>query len=188
MLSIHPSSCQSARLWLRSSPWCWRAGRATRLYPLTEERAKPAVPFGGKYRIIDFVLSNLINSGLHSIYVVVQFAASRSCRHVRRWKLPDSRAGLKARSSCPSAADRAKQDWYRATADAVHQNVNLIEQSAPNVVAVFGGDHIYRMNMRDMIEFHLIGGAHGRSRQSRWRMPRRLASFGPPRPSHRGIP
>ena len=135
-------------------------GEGTRLYPLTKERAKPAVPFGGKYRIIDFVLSSLINSGIHSIYVVVQFRSQSLLQHVSDgWRLGGL---LKSEFIVPVPAQMRSEgkDWYRGTADAIHQNVNLIEQSAPNVVAVFGGDHIYRMNIRDMIEFHEQKRAH----------------------------
>src|SRR5689334_20609647 len=106
-------------------------GKGTRLYPLTKERAKPAVPFGGKYRIIDFVLSNFINSGIYSVYVLTQF------------KIP-----------VPSQMRSAGETWYQGTADAIYQNINLVEQADPHVVAIFGGDHIYRMNITSMIEYH----------------------------------
>jgi glucose-1-phosphate adenylyltransferase len=135
-------------------------GEGTRLYPLTKERAKPAVPFGGKYRIIDFVLSSLINSGIHSIYVVIQFRSQSLLQHISDgWRLGGL---LKSEFIVPVPAQMRSEgkDWYRGTADAIHQNINLIEQSAPNVVAVFGGDHIYRMNIRDMIEFHEQKRAH----------------------------
>ena len=135
-------------------------GEGTRLYPLTKERAKPAVPFGGKYRIIDFVLSSLINSGIHSIYVVIQFRSQSLLQHLSDgWRLGGL---LKSEFIVPVPAQMRSEgkDWYRGTADAIHQNVNLIEQSAPSVVAVFGGDHIYRMNIREMIEFHEQKRAH----------------------------
>ena len=135
-------------------------GEGTRLHPLTKERAKPAVPFGGKYRIIDFVLSSLINSGIHSIYVVIQFRSQSLLQHLNDgWNLGSL---LKSEFIVPVPAQMRSEgkDWYRGTADAIHQNVNLIEQSAPNIVAIFGGDHIYRMNIRDMIEFHEQKRAH----------------------------
>ncbi len=135
-------------------------GEGTRLYPLTKERAKPAVPFGGKYRIIDFVLSNLVNSGIYSIYVVIQFRSQSLLQHLSDgWQ---SRGILKSEFIVPVPAQMRSEgkDWYRGTADAIHQNINLIEQSAPHLVLVFGGDHIYRMNIREMIEFHEQKRAH----------------------------
>lgn len=129
-------------------------GKGTRLYPLTMERAKPAVPFGGQYRIVDFVLSNLVNSGLHSIYVLIQFKSQSLLQHLREgWEF----SGLLRDHfiiPVPAQMRSAEETWYRGTADAIFQNVNLIEQSRPNVIAVFGADHIYRMNIREMIEFH----------------------------------
>ncbi len=130
-------------------------GKGTRLYPLTKERAKPAVPFGGRYRIIDFVLSNLINSGLLSIYVLIQFKSQSLLQHLRDgWDL-----GGMLRSNfiipVPAQMRSPGEDWYRGTADAIYQNINLIEQANPHVVAIFGADHIYRMNIREMIEFHV---------------------------------
>lgn len=130
-------------------------GKGTRLYPLTKERAKPAVPFGGRYRIIDFVLSNLVNSGLLSIYVLIQFKSQSLLQHLRDgWDL-----GGMLHSNfiipVPAQMRSAGEDWYRGTADAIYQNVNLIEQANPHVVAIFGADHIYRMNIREMIEFHV---------------------------------
>jgi glucose-1-phosphate adenylyltransferase len=135
-------------------------GEGTRLYPLTKERAKPAVPFGGKYRIIDFVLSNLINSGIFSIYVVIQFRSQSLLQHLSDgWRMGTL---MKNEFIVPVPAQMRSEgkDWYRGTADAIHQNINLIEQSAPNIVAIFGGDHIYRMNIREMIEFHEQKRAH----------------------------
>ncbi|MCU0893767.1 MAG: glucose-1-phosphate adenylyltransferase [Rhodospirillales bacterium] len=135
-------------------------GEGTRLYPLTKERAKPAVPFGGKYRIVDFVLSNLVNSGIYSIYVVVQFRSQSLLQHLADgWQFGSL---LKNDFIVPVPAQMRSEgkDWYRGTADAIHQNINLIEQSAPNVVAVFGADHIYRMNIREMIEYHEQKRAH----------------------------
>jgi glucose-1-phosphate adenylyltransferase len=135
-------------------------GEGTRLYPLTKERAKPAVAFGGKYRIIDFVLSNLVNSGIYSIYVVVQFRSQSLLQHLSDgWRLGSL---MKNEFIVPVPAQMRSEgkDWYKGTADAIHQNINLIEQSAPTIVCVFGGDHIYRMNIRDMIEFHEQKRAH----------------------------
>lgn len=130
-------------------------GKGTRLYPLTRERAKPAVPFGGKYRIIDFVLSNFINSGIYSIYVLTQFRSQSLLQHLNDgWQTGGL---LKNQFVIPVPAQMRSpgETWYQGTADAIYQNINLIEQSSPHVVAIFGGDHIYRMNINSMIEFHV---------------------------------
>ena len=129
-------------------------GKGTRLYPLTKERAKPAVPFGGKYRIIDFVLSNFINSGIYSIYVLTQFRSQSLLQHLSEgWQF----GGLLKNQfviPVPAQMRSAGETWYQGTADAIYQNMNLIEQADPHVVAIFGGDHIYRMNVLSMIEYH----------------------------------
>jgi glucose-1-phosphate adenylyltransferase len=129
-------------------------GKGTRLYPLTRERAKPAVPFGGKYRIIDFVLSNFINSGINSVYVLTQFRSQSLLQHLSEgWQFSGL---LKNHFIIPVPAQMRSGDetWYQGTADAILQNLNLIQQSDPDVVAIFGGDHIYRMNIASMIDFH----------------------------------
>src|SRR5438270_2447436 len=128
-------------------------GKGKRLFPLTAERAKPAVPFGGKYRIIDFVLSNFINSGIYSIYVLTQFKSQPLLQHLSEgWQFGGL---LKSQFVIPVPAQMRSQDesWYQGTADAIYQNINLVEQADPDVVAIFGGDHIYRMNITSMIEF-----------------------------------
>lgn len=130
-------------------------GKGTRLYPLTRERAKPAVPFGGKYRIIDFVLSNFINSGIYSVYVLTQFRSQSLLQHLSEgWQFGSL---LKSQFVIPVPAQMRSpgETWYQGTADAIYQNINLVEQSDPHVVAIFGGDHIYRMNVMSMIEFHV---------------------------------
>ncbi len=129
-------------------------GQGTRLHPLTRDRAKPAVPFGGKYRIIDFVLSNLVNSRIYSIYVLVQWRSQSLIEHLKDgWQfggmLPDH-------FITPVPAQMRMGDmWYQGTADAIFQNLNLIDDSQPDMVAVFSADHIYRMDIQQMIEFHL---------------------------------
>ncbi|MDZ4344573.1 MAG: glucose-1-phosphate adenylyltransferase [Candidatus Binatia bacterium] len=134
-------------------------GRGERLYPLTEHRAKPAVPFGGRYRIIDFVLSNFVNSGILSIYVLTQFKAQSLLEHIDRgWRASDF-LGEHFITSVP-AQMRMGEDWYQGTADSVYQNLYLIERHNPKLVAVFGADHIYRMNIRQMIDDHQKKGAH----------------------------
>ena len=113
-------------------------GKGTRLFPLTRERAKPAVPFGGKYRIIDFVLSNFINSGINSIYVLTQFRSQSLLQHLSEgWQFGGL---LKSHFIIPVPAQMRShnESWYQGTADAIFQNINLIEQSDPHVVAIFG--------------------------------------------------
>lgn len=128
-------------------------GRGERLGPLTQHRAKPAVPFGGRYRIIDFVLSNFINSGILSIYVVTQFKAQSLLEHLDRgWRTSDF---LGEHFVIPVPAQmRSGEEWYQGTADSVYQNLYLLERHNPKLVAVFGADHIYRMNVRQMIDDH----------------------------------
>ena len=129
-------------------------GKGERLYPLTRDRAKPAVPFGGKYRIVDFVLSNFVNSGIRSLYVLTQFKSQSLSEHIREtWRL-----GSVLRDQFVSTVPAQMQQgesWYRGTADAVRQNLNLVHQSDPDIVAVFGADHIYRMDIGQMVDFHV---------------------------------
>src|SRR5437764_3515286 len=129
-------------------------GKGTRLYPLTRERAKPAVPFGGKYRIIDFVLSNFVNSGMHSIYVLTQFRSQSLLQHLSEGCQFSGLLKSQFIINVPAQMRSENESWYQGTADAIFQNVNLIEQSDPHLVAIFGADHIYRMNIASMIEFH----------------------------------
>jgi glucose-1-phosphate adenylyltransferase len=130
-------------------------GKGTRLYPLTRERAKPAVPFGGKYRIIDFVLSNFVNSGIHSIYVLTQFRSQSLLQHLSEgWQFSGMLRDYFI-INVPAQMRSGRESWYLGTADAIFQNIGLIEQWAPYLVAIFGGDHIYRMNVASMIDFHL---------------------------------
>jgi len=129
-------------------------GRGNRLLPLTQARAKPAVPFGGKYRIIDFALSNLINSGIYSIYVLTQYMSHSLLRHLRNgWQFG---CLLKDHFIIPVAAQVRSHDdtGYKGTADAIFQNLNLIDDLDEHLIAIFGADHIYRMDISQMIEFH----------------------------------
>jgi glucose-1-phosphate adenylyltransferase len=140
---------------LRVLAFVLAGGKGTRLYPLTKERAKPAVPFGGRYRIVDFVLSNLVNSGIYSIYVLIQFKSQSLLQHLREgW---EAASLLRNHFIIPVPAQMRTpgEDWYRGTADAIFQNINLIEQADPHLVAIFGADHIYRMNIREMVEYHM---------------------------------
>ncbi len=135
-------------------------GKGTRLFPLTKERSKPAVPFAGKYRIVDFVLSNFINSGIYSIYVLTQFKSQSLLQHMRNaWHFSDL---LNSQFIIPVPAQMRKGErWYQGTSDAIHQNIHLIELSQPETVAVFGADHIYFMDIRQMIAYHHAKGSKG---------------------------
>lgn len=133
-------------------------GEGTRLHPLTAERSKPSVPFGARYRIVDFVLSNLINSGIHSIYLLVQYKSQSLIEHVRKaWTLPPMLPEHFVTVVPPQM--RVGQEWFQGTADAVYQNQSLIKLHKPDLVVVFGADHIYRMNIRQMVQFHQDSGA-----------------------------
>ena len=128
-------------------------GEGTRLMPLTAERSKPAVPFGGRYRIVDFVLSNLVNSGINSIYILVQYKSQSLIEHIRNgWVLAPIQPSHFITVVPPQM--REGPEWFQGTADAVYQNTNLIEPNDPDLVAVFGADHIYRMDVRPMARFH----------------------------------
>jgi glucose-1-phosphate adenylyltransferase len=133
-------------------------GKGERLHPLTHERSKPAVPFGGKYRIVDFVLSNFVNSGVQSIYVLVQYMSQSLIEYLRaNWRT----AGLTRDQFITVVPPQMRLGtmWYRGTADAVRQNLNLIHDFDPDLVAVFGADHVYRMDIGQMIHWHLEKGA-----------------------------
>ena len=128
-------------------------GKGERLMPLTELRSKPAVPFGGKYRIVDFVLSNFLNSGIMSMYVLVQYRSQSLIEHLRRaWRI-GGRIKDQFITVVPPQM-KARGGWYEGTADAVYHNLNLIRDFSPDLVAVFGADHIYRMDINQMIQFH----------------------------------
>jgi glucose-1-phosphate adenylyltransferase len=132
-------------------------GEGSRLHPLTKERAKPAVYFGGKYRIIDFVLNNFINSGIFKIKVLTQFKSDSLIKHLTSgWNL--NRMLGQYIDPVP-AQMRTGKNWYMGTADAVFQNFNLIEDENPDYIAVFGADHIYKMDISQMLDFHRHVGA-----------------------------
>ena len=132
-------------------------GQGSRLSPLTKERAKPAVHFGGKYRIIDFVLNNFVNSGIFKIKVLTQFKADSLINHLSRgWRLN----GMLGQFIDPVPAQmRTGKNWYQGTADAVYQNINILYDTNPDYVAVFGADHIYKMDISKMLDFHRSNGA-----------------------------
>ncbi|MSP58854.1 MAG: glucose-1-phosphate adenylyltransferase [Myxococcales bacterium] len=128
-------------------------GEGKRLWPLTADRAKPAVPIGGRYRLIDFVLSNFVNSGLLKIKVLTQYKSDSLNTHIARgWRLP---AMLDFYVEAVPAQQRRGRDWFKGSADAIFQSLNVITDEDPDLVAVFGGDHIYKMDVRQMVDFHL---------------------------------
>jgi glucose-1-phosphate adenylyltransferase len=132
-------------------------GAGTRLSPLTADRAKPAVPFGGLYRLIDFALSNLANGGILRIAVLTQYKSHSLDRHISStWRM----SSLLGNYVTPvPAQQRLGPHWYTGSADAIHQSMNLITDEQPDIVIVFGADHVYRMDPRQMIEQHVAHGA-----------------------------
>ncbi len=133
-------------------------GKGERLHPLTRERSKPAVPFGGRHRIIDFVLSNFVNSEMHSLYVLVQYKSQSLIEHLRlTWRTSGMISDYFVTVVPPQM--RTGPAWYRGTADAVLQNLNLLDDFNADIVAVFGADHIYRMDVNQMLTFHREFGA-----------------------------
>src|SRR5215471_3261961 len=132
-------------------------GAGTRLAPLTLDRAKPAVPFGGNYRLIDFALSNLVNAGLYRIVVLTQYKSHSLDRHVTTtWRLSPLLGNYVA--PVPAQMRRGPR-WFAGSADAIYQNLNLLVDERPDYVCVFGADHIYRMDPRQMVEQHVESGA-----------------------------
>ncbi len=133
-------------------------GKGERLHPLTRDRSKPAVPFAGRYRIVDFVLSNFVNSDMLSLYVLVQYKSQSLIEHVRlSWRTTGIVPDYFVTVVPPQM--RFGPAWYRGTADAVLQNLNLIDDFNPDIVAIFGADHVYRMDVNQMLAFHDETGA-----------------------------
>lgn len=133
-------------------------GQGERLYPLTKDRSKPSVPFGGQYRIIDFTLSNCLNSGLRRIYVLTQYKSASLMRHIKLgWNLFPSELGEFIYTIPPQL--RVGAQWYLGTADAIYQNIYQLEIERPKQVLILSGDHVYRMDYGPMIEAHIRTGA-----------------------------
>jgi glucose-1-phosphate adenylyltransferase len=132
-------------------------GEGKRLMPLTVDRAKPAVPFGGSYRLIDFALSNLVNAGYLRIAVLTQYKSHSLDRHISlTWRLSTLRGDYV--TPVPAQQRRGPQ-WYQGSADAIYQSMNLINDEKPDVIVVFGADHVYRMDASQMVAAHLESGA-----------------------------
>jgi glucose-1-phosphate adenylyltransferase len=129
-------------------------GKGERLYPLTKDRTKPAVPFGGIYRIIDFTLSNCVNSNVRRIYVLTQYKSISLNRHVQLgWNMFSSQLGEFI--SVIPAQQRLDESWYKGTADAVFQNFYTLQEEKPDLVLILSGDHVYKMDYNEMIQYHL---------------------------------
>ncbi len=129
-------------------------GRGERLYPLTRDRAKPAVPFGAIYRIIDFTLSNCINSEIRHIYILTQYKSTSLHRHIQLgWNILSTTLGEFI--EVIPAQQRIDEHWYQGTADAIFQNIYTLQQEKPDLVLILSGDHIYKMDYRKMIAYHL---------------------------------
>ena len=132
-------------------------GEGKRLSPLTQDRAKPAVPFGGNYRLIDFVLSNLVNADIRRIAVLTQYKSHSLDRHITTvWRMSTL---LGSYITPVPAQQRLGPRWYTGSADAIYQSLNLIYDDRPDIVVVFGADHVYRMDPAQMIQQHLDSGA-----------------------------
>lgn len=138
---------------MKVSAFIMAGGEGKRLFPLTKERAKSAVPFGGRYRIIDFVLSNFVNSGFYNIKVLTQYKSNSLNEHIlRAWRL----TAMLGHGIDPVPPQMRKgPHWYRGTADAVYQNLHMLDNEDPDYVCVFGGDHIYKMDIRQMLNYHI---------------------------------
>ena len=133
-------------------------GKGERLYPLTRDRTKPAVPFGAIYRIIDFTLSNCINSNLRKIYILSQYKSLSLNRHIQLgWNILSSTLGEFI--TVVPAQQRVNEQWYEGTADAIYQNIYLLQKDQPDLLLILSGDHVYKMDYREMINFHLEKGA-----------------------------
>ena len=132
-------------------------GEGKRLMPLTADRAKPAVPFGGQYRLIDFAISNLINSGLRQVVVLTQYKSHSLDRHIsQNWRMS---ALLDSYVASVPAQQRLGKRWFSGSADAILQSLNLVNDEKPDIVVVIGADHVYRMDFQQMVDAHIASGA-----------------------------
>src|SRR5918912_687316 len=132
-------------------------GEGKRLMPLTMDRAKPAVPFGGTYRLIDFVLSNLANAEMRQIAVLTQYKSHSLDKHISlTWRMSTMLGNY---VTPVPAQQRLGPRWYQGSADAIYQSMNLINDEDPDIVVVFGADHVYRMDPAQMVDAHIKSGA-----------------------------
>src|ERR1700689_4280048 len=132
-------------------------GEGKRVMPLTLDRAKPAVPFGGQYRLVDFALSNLVNGGFLKIVVLTQYKSHSLDLHISRtWRMSTLLGNYV--TPVPAQMRRGRQ-WFAGSADAIFQNLNIISDERPDYICVFGADHIYRMDVRQMLDQHIASGA-----------------------------
>ena len=133
-------------------------GKGERLNPITSHRSKPAVPFGGKYKIVDFALSNMFNSGIKRVYILTQYHAHSLNKHIKESWAKWTGLGEFYDTISPETNSMSEQ-WFRGTADAIWQNKNFIEYSGADYVVIFGSDHIYKMDISQMMEYHRINRA-----------------------------
>lgn len=137
-------------------------GKGSRLEPLTAKRTKPAVPFGSKYRIIDFALNNMMNSEIYGMYVLTQFKAQSLTEHIQRnWRFGSflDNYFITLAPAQMYRYDELGEEWYRGTADAIYQNLHLVDNNHADLIAIFSGDHIYKMDIRHMLAQHRESGA-----------------------------
>jgi glucose-1-phosphate adenylyltransferase len=133
-------------------------GKGERLSPITMRRPKPAVPFGGKYKIIDFALSNLFNSGIRKAYILTQYHAYSLNKHIKESWSKWTGLGEFYDTISPETSSMSEH-WFQGTADAIHQNLRFIESTDADFIAIFGGDHIYKMDISQMVEYHRMNKA-----------------------------
>src|SRR3990167_3974527 len=156
--TVAPRSGGTNHLTQRSFAFVLAGGRGTRLRQLTDWRAKPAVPFAGKLKIIDFALSNCVNSGLRRIAVLTQYKAQSLIRHIERgWGF--LAASLGEYIDVVPAQQRVDENWYSGTADAVYQNLNILRDAGAEHVLILAGDHVYKMDYAVMLDEHVAKGA-----------------------------
>ena len=134
-------------------------GQGSRLYVLTQDTAKPAVPFGGKYRIIDFPLSNCVNSGIDTVGVLTQYQPLELNDYIGNGQPWDLNRNWGGAHVLPPYTQSKTESWYKGTANAIYQNIAFVDRYNPEYVAVLGGDHIYKMNYNKMLQFHKEKGA-----------------------------
>lgn len=148
-----------AESWRQTVAVVLAGGQGTRLHPLTRDRAKPAVPFGGIYRIIDFTLSNCVNSGIRRIHLLTQYKSYSLDRHIKQaWSIFQNEMGEYV-DVIPPQKRSSGEGWYQGTADALFQNIYTLRKERPEIVLILGGDHVYKMDYREILAVHVTSGA-----------------------------